>query len=210
MFISKNKIVTFADFCQLRHEGLYFGDFETAYNNPGYSWLYPDFHDWWERNKKKIVGHYVVGFAFTDYGGDFWDFCCCQVTKRIAENGGLAMHENTSYRGENGIVLGERADEIAKNRYGLYAMWRALTDDVKGWDDTDLDDYMTKVEEERREKEIGPDGILGSDLLPLSDDEKGVVLDWLRDNAQVTATGLDYVYQELKDSIREMRNGGAK
>lgn len=209
MFISKTKIKTLADFCALRHSGLFFGDFETAYSHPDYNWLYPDFRDWWERNKTKIIGHYVVGFAFTDYGGDFFDFCCCQVVRRIVEGGGLAMHEGTSYNGENCIILGDRADRIADGCRGeLYDIWRALVDGVEGWDYPELDDYMTMKEEERRERETGPDGSIDSDLLPLSDQERGAVLDWLRDNARVTATGLDYCYSDLENHIREIREGG--
>lgn len=61
------------------------------------------------KNKMK-AGDCIVNFAYTDYGGDFFDkVCVAFFSEKHPEN---IVKENTVYSGENAFIFGEVAKEF--------------------------------------------------------------------------------------------------
>ncbi|MES2382435.1 MAG: hypothetical protein V4538_15415 [Bacteroidota bacterium] len=132
----------------------------------------------------------IVNFAFTDYGGDFFDKVCC---KYFAENNpDNFIKESTYYYGENGFLFGEVAREFLE-----------VTENyLLGFND--IESFYCEMENEEREAGIKffIEG-LDTDKYEISAEIPSDFYEYVEDYCNVLTSGLDYSESDMIDKAIE-------
>jgi hypothetical protein len=147
----------------------------------------------------------VLNFAYTDYGGDFFDKVAIEFfLENYPDN---IVVENTMYSGKNAIVFGEPAREFAEasERY------------ILGFDNIEDYYYQMQYEQEREDFERFLDDMEKYNNYKVSKE----ALDWLLENKSgyysILPSGLDYSESDLEEELvneglleknEEMAKGG--
>jgi hypothetical protein len=147
----------------------------------------------------------VLNFAFTDYGGDFFDKVAIEFfLENYPDN---IVVEHTMYSGKNAIVFGEPAREFAEasERY------------ILGFDNIEDYYYQMQYEQERKDFERFLDDMEKYNNYKVSKE----ALDWLLENKSgyysMLTTGLDFSESDLEEELvneglleknEEMAKGG--
>lgn len=128
----------------------------------------------------------VVNFAYTDYGGDFFDRVCIEYfNEKHPES---FIYENTSWFGKNGILLGDVAREFMEETENY----------LLGFND--IENYYLNME---HEAEIsGFEWFVNDANINESED----CIQWLSENKgghfSVLSSGdIDYCYSDLLDEV---------
>jgi hypothetical protein len=137
---------------------------------------------------ENIADNYVIAFAYTDYGGDFFDKVAIAYFEENYPNN--IVVENSGYGGQNALVWGKPAEEFIEQ-----------TEDYPlGFEDIESYYYEKQNEAEYESFEYY--------LEDLSRDytfDKSEVLDWLMENRSgyynMTTQGLDFSYEDLTDKL---------
>jgi len=156
-----------------------------------------------ELKSKMKDGEPIVAFAYTDYGGDFFDKVAIEYFIENYPNN--IVYEHSAYNGKNGVVFGEPAREFLEvsDRYLL------------GFDD--MEDFYYQMENEETEDSFE------FFLRDLSNYGGYIVseraMDWLMENKSgyysMLTTGLDFSSSDLEEELleeglitKERMNGG--
>ena len=147
----------------------------------------------------------VLNFAYTDYGGDFFDKVAIEFfLENYPDN---IVVEHTMYSGKNAIVFGEPAREFAEasERY------------ILGFDNIEDYYYQMQYEQERKDFERFLDDMEKYNNYKVSKE----ALDWLLENKSgyysMLTTGLDFSESDLEEELvneglleknEEMAKGG--
>jgi hypothetical protein len=147
----------------------------------------------------------VLNFAYTDYGGDFFDKVAIEFfLENYPDN---IVVENTMYSGKNAIVFGEPAREFAEasERY------------ILGFDNIEDYYYQMQYEQEREDFERFLDDMEKYNNYKVSPQ----AIDWLLENKSgyysITPQGVDYSESDLEEELvneglleknEEMAKGG--
>jgi hypothetical protein len=131
----------------------------------------------------------VLNFAYTDYGGDFFDKVAIEFfLENYPDN---IVVENTMYSGKNAIVFGEPAREFAEasERY------------ILGFDNIEDYYYQMQYEQEREDFERFLDDMEKYNNYKVSKE----ALDWLLENKSgyysILPSGLDYSESDLEEEL---------
>lgn len=130
----------------------------------------------------------VLNFAYTDYGGDFFDKVAIKFFEENYPDN--IVVENTAYSGQNAIVFGEPAREFAEvsERYLL------------GFDNIEDYYYEMQYEQEREDFENFLDDLKDDDY-----EVKPEAIDWLIENRtgyySMLPSGLDFNYSDLEKEL---------
>ena len=140
---------------------------------------------------KMKEGDQIVAFAYTDYGGDFFDKVAIEYFKENhPEN---IVVERTAYNGQNGIVFGEPASEFLE-AYESYLL---------GYEDMENFYYQMENEETEDGFEFFLRDLNNYSGYKVSDR----AMDWLMENKgghySVLTTGLDFNSSELEQELLE-------
>lgn len=138
-----------------------------------------------EALKDKIKeGDYIVNFAYTDYGGSFFDKVFIQYFKENFPDNTIS--ENTCYYGENCFIWGDIAKEF----------WEVYEKYPLGFQD--IEDYYYKMEYQQSEKDFS---------FFLNDIKRDFLfnfdkaLDFLMENKQgyynILPSGIDFSWDDL-------------
>jgi len=132
----------------------------------------------------------VINFAYTDYGGDFFDKVCVEYfSENYPDN---FVWEHSGWNGKNGILFGEVADkffeETSKYLLGFEDIESTYYELER---ETENESFVEFLEDLKHEYEFDHDKCLS----------------WLIDNQSgyysVYPWGLDFDYQKIKDLILE-------
>ena len=142
-----------------------------------------------ELKSKMKEGEPIVAFAYTDYGGDFFDKVAIEYFIENYPNN--IVYEHSAYNGKNGIVFGKPAMEFldATDKYLL------------GFDDIETYYYDMQYKEEIESFKYF--------LKYISSDYRvsKKALDWLLENRSgyysMMTTGLDFSYEDLTNDLLE-------
>jgi len=155
-----------------------------------------------ELKSKMKEGDAIVAFAYSDYGGDFFDKVAIEYFKENHPDN--IVYEKSAYSGQNGIVFGEPAEEFleATNNYLL------------GYED--IEDFYYQMENEQTEEDfkyflddLKRDGYKVSDnaYIYLMSEKSGYY--------SMQPNQLDFSYSDLTDELlkkglieKEMADGG--
>lgn len=135
-----------------------------------------------------LSNDYVIAFAYTDYGGDFFDkVAIAYFQKNYPKN---IVVENSGYNGQNALVWGKPAEEYIEQ-----------TEDYPlGFDDIEELYYQMENEETYKSFEYYLD-----DLSRDYEFDKEAVMDWLMENKSgyysIRTDGLDFSYSSLTDEL---------
>jgi hypothetical protein len=142
-----------------------------------------------ELKSKMKEGEPIVAFAYTDYGGDFFDKVAIEYFIENYPNN--IVYENSAYNGKNGIVFGKPAMEFLE-----------ISDNyLLGFDDIETYYYDMQYKEEIESfkyflKDINSDYRVSRKAL-----------DWLLENRSgyysMMTTGLDFSYEDLTNDLLE-------
>jgi hypothetical protein len=140
-----------------------------------------------ERMKK---GDSVIGFAYTDYGGDFFDKVCIEYfAENHPEN---FVWEHAGWNGKNGILFGDIVDRFIED----------TKDYLLGFDDIESKFYQLENDTESE--------AFTYFLAELQNDyefDGEKCYNWLMENKSgyytVMASGLDYDHDELLNCLIE-------
>jgi len=132
----------------------------------------------------------VVNFAFTDYGGDFFDKVCCEYFKKNYKDNFIS--EKTAYFGKNGILFGDIAKRFIEE----------TEDYLLGFEDIE-DFYM---EMESKEFDSFVEYVLTDSLRGYSFNKEDVE-NWLHENKEgyysITTQGIDFCESDLLDEMEK-------
>lgn len=142
--------------------------------------------------KSKIKeGDIIINFAYTDYGGDFFDKICCEYFEKNHPDNFIS--ENTMYYGQNGLLFGDVAKEFQEvtERYLL------------GFND--IEEYFFERENEEMIKGFE---MFKNDIETYNNYECDTdLIDWLCEEKSgcfnVLTTGLDFCESDLIDFCEE-------
>jgi len=178
------------DFHRLGHNMVSFGTLDDGAAN--------------EEIVSKAVGHHIIYFGYSDYGGDIFEKLCCQsVCAKVDKqeiDPDTVLHENTAYSGEQMLVLGELADKIAEANNDPYRIADAI-----GFD---LDEDLTKLEYKYITNAV--DYMVTefqNDGLEVTEEDREFMFEWLEQNGRSTANDWDFNSQELEKVFKEERKG---
>lgn len=132
----------------------------------------------------------VINFAYTDYGGDFFDKVCCQFFAENYPNN--FIKENTGWSGENGFLFGEVAKEFIE-----------VTENyLLGFDD--IESFYYEMENEEREAGIKffIEGI-DTDKYDISAEIPTEFYEYVEGYCNVLTSGLDYSESDMMDKAIE-------
>ena len=136
-------------------------------------------------------GETVVNFAYTDYGGDFFDKVAIAYFKeKYPDN---IVSETTSYSGENGLLFGDVAKEFLEEfqRYPL------------GFED--MEELYSKMQSEQEDESFK--FFVDDELKGKYEYDEQKVMDWLRENKggmyHIEPNALDFSYSELIKDLEE-------
>ena len=147
---------------------------------------------------ERAVGHHAVFFGYSNYGGDIFDKLCCRAVMRRDAFRDFAIHETTSYDGEQMVVFGTLADNIADAGNDPYLVADALG--------MDLDEDMTRLEYEYVSKAVEHvSGELKADGVELDDEDVEFMYEWLEANGKPAANDWDFDSAALEKAIRERK-----
>jgi len=145
------------------------------------------------RKKSKIKGdnvenHYVIAFAYTDYGGDFFDKVAIAYFEENYPNN--IVVENSGYGGQNALVWGTPAEEFIEQ----------TEDSFLGFED--IEEFYFQMENEETYKSFE---YYLDDLARDYEFDKEAVMDWLMENKSgyysLRTDGLDFSYSSLTDEL---------
>jgi hypothetical protein len=144
-----------------------------------------------ELKHKMKEGDQIVAFAYTDYGGDFFDKVAIEYFKENhPEN---IVSERTAYNGQNGIVFGEPASEFLE-AYESY---------ILGYED--MENFYYQMENEETEDSFE---FFLRDLSIYGEYKVSErAMDWLMENKggyySMTTQGLDFSSSDLERELLE-------
>ena len=135
----------------------------------------------------------ILNFAYTDYGGDFFDIVAIDYfLENYPEN---IVVENTGWGGRNAIVFGAPAQEFIE----------ASESYLLGFDNIEEYYYQRQYEQEREDFERFLEDIQKYQSYKVSDE----AMDWLMENRtgyfNITTTGVDFSESDL---INDLENEG--
>ena len=145
----------------------------------------------------------VVNFAYTDYGGDFFDKVAIEYFS-IIQYSNCFIVENTCYYGKNAVLFGSVAKDFieATKNYPL------------GYDD--IEDFYSNMEREaqiEQAKEFLND-YKDEDNNKLSDKVKDdclyIIIDKLSEHSILSSGTIDICESELEDTLNTFLNGDYK
>jgi len=140
-------------------------------------------------SKNDVKDKNVIAFAYTDYGGDFFDKVAIEYFKENYPKN--IVWENSGYGGQNAFVFGEPAKEYMEQ-----------TEDYPlGFEDIESYYYEKQNEQENEDFEYFLNDLKGDDY-SFDFDE---VLSWLNENRggyySMTTQGLDFSYSDLTEEL---------
>jgi hypothetical protein len=131
----------------------------------------------------------VINFAYTDYGGDFFDKIVCEYFQDKED----FLVEDTSYYGQNGWLLGKTAKTF--NEVSQYYLL--------GYEDIEDFYYNRQYEEETKGFQMFLEDLEKYDSYKIQD----TALDFLLENRSgyynVLTTGVDFSSSELEEYLIE-------
>ena len=126
----------------------------------------------------------IINFAYTDYGGDFFDKVCIAFFAEKYPNN--IIKENTSYYGENAFIFGDIAKEF-KEKTDNYPL---------GFED--IESFFYEMENE--EREAGIKYFLESinkDKYELSENIPDEFYEYVEGYCNILTSGLDYSESDM-------------
>jgi antirestriction protein len=144
-----------------------------------------------ELKSKMKEGDDIVAFAYTDYGGDFFDKVAIEYfEKNYPDN---IVVERTAYSGKNAIVFGEPAKEFIE----------ASENYILGYEDIESFYYEMQYEQETEDYERFLKDLETYEGYKVSEN----ALDWLLENKSgyytMTTQGLDFSSTDLEKELLE-------
>lgn len=140
------------------------------------------------RNKTAAIDK-IINFAYTDYGGSFYDkVCITYFSENYPDN---IVKENTSWNGENALLFGLVAEQFAEDteNYPLPG---------------NLEEYYFEMAREQNREDFE---YFVDDLTRDYEFDRETVLDWITENKegyyQIVYTQTDFSYSDLVQELEE-------
>lgn len=132
----------------------------------------------------------IINFAYTDYGGDFFDkVCVAFFTEKYPNN---IVKELTGWSGENAFIFGEVATEFLE----------ATASYLLGFDD--IESFYYEMENEEREAGIKYFiSSIDTDKYEISEDIPSEFYEYVEGYCNVLTSGLDYCESDMMDKAIE-------
>lgn len=143
-----------------------------------------------ELKSKMTEGDTVLNFAYTDYGGDFFDKMIIRYFEEKHPEG--IVSESTAWYGRNAFIFGALAVEMSEaiDRYLL------------GFGDTEEFYYMMESEERTKGIEGFVSGV-DTDKFTISDEIPDQFMEWVEGYCNILTSGLDYSESSMMEKAIE-------
>jgi hypothetical protein len=143
-----------------------------------------------ELKTKISEGDIILNFAYTDYGGDFFDK---MIIRYFKENHPESIVlETTGWNGENAFIFGELAKQLSESMESY----------LLGFEDTES--FFSEMENEVRNEgiEYFKSGI-DTDKFTVSEEIPDEFIEWVAGYCNVLNSGLDYSEDEMIEKAIE-------